>query len=226
MFGLVVTVDVSIVVEVKKGAEEISIGEVVDAIVEFVEIFIGEVEVNNVVEFAEISIGEVDVDDVDELVEITIGEVEVKEVVVEFSKIVIGEVDKLLIVADDVEEGVIVIVVVDVDLLVESKWGVGVPSVTDVVIWIGEVVCGGVVEIDGDVVELDDDVDVQWIKSSSLLLVLVCSCKTNDKISSIMSFNCEFPSVLIFSITWEISSSNCWIERSDEYWEQSVFNIK
>ena len=223
MFGLVVTVDVSIVVEVKKGAEEISIGEVVDAIVEFVEIFIGEVEVNNVVEFAEISIGEVDVDNVDELVEITIGEVEVKEVVVEFSKIVIGEVDTLLVVADDVEEGVIVIVVVDVDLLVESKWGV---VVTDVVIWIGEVVCSGVVEIDGDVVELDDDVDVQWIKSSSLLLVLVCSCKTNDKISSIMSFNCEFPSVLIFSITWEISSSNCWIERSDEYWEQSVFNIK
>ena len=121
MFELVETVDVSIVVEVKKGAEEISIGEVVDAIVEFVEIFIGEVEVNNVVEFAEISIGEVDVDDVDELVEITIGEVEVKEVVVEFSKIVIGEVDKLLVVADDVEEGVIVIVVVDVDLLVESK---------------------------------------------------------------------------------------------------------
>ena len=121
VFGLVVTVDVSIVVEVKKGAEEISIGEVVDAIVEFVEIFIGEVEVNNVVEFAEISIGEVDVDNVDELVEITIGEVEVKEVVVEFSKIVIGEVDTLLVVADDVEEGVIVIVVVDVDLLVESK---------------------------------------------------------------------------------------------------------
>ena len=226
MFELVETVDVSIVVEVKKGAEEISIGEVVDAIVEFVEIFIGEVEVNNVVEFAEISIGEVDVDDVDELVEITIGEVEVTEVVVEFSKIVIGEVDKLFIVADDVEEMVVVIVVVDVDLLVESKWGVGVPSVTDVVIWIGEVVCGGVVEIDGDAVELDDDVVVQWIKSSSLLLVLVCSCKTNDKISSIMSFNCEFPSVLIFSITWEISSSNCWIERSDEYWEQSVFNIK